>query len=239
MGDINIPFEPINFDNLFKKIAHYLESKELYVRDCFAGSVKENQLSIRVVNEYPWSNLFVHNMFIEPSDEELNVFSPDWVVINVPGFMANPNTDGTREQNFSIISFSNKTIIIGGTAYTGEIKKSVFSVLNFLLPTQKNILPMHCSANSGSNNRTALFFGLSGTGKTTLSSDKSRNLIGDDEHGWDSDNRIFNFEGGCYAKVLNLSQTKEPEIFAAIKKGQCLRMSLLIKMGWLTSIMTP
>ena len=221
-GDSNISFSPSKFDELHKKIISYLEGKDVYVRDCFAGSIEENQLALRVVNEYPWSNLFAKNMFIEPTESDLKEFLSDWVILNVPGFKAEAITDATRQHNFSIISFSKKTILIGGTAYTGEIKKGVFSVLNLILPKEKKVLPMHCAANVGSNEKTALFFGLSGTGKTTLSSDKSRKLIGDDEHGWDIKNQIFNFEGGCYAKVINLDKEKEPEIFDAIKKGALL-----------------
>ena len=161
-------------------------------------------------------------MFIEPTESDLKEFSSNWVILNIPGFKAEAITDGTCQQNFSIISFSKKTILIGGTAYTGEMKKGVFSVLNLILPKEKKVLPMHCAANVGSNEKTALFFGLSGTGKTTLSSDKSRKLIGDDEHGWDIKNKIFNFEGGCYAKVINIDKEKEPEIFDAIKKGALL-----------------
>lgn len=221
-GTINLPFDGKAFEALYKRVLDYLDGKSLYVRDCFACAPKEHRLNIRVVNELPWSNIFVYNMFIRPTEDELIGFDPDWTIINAPGFVADANRDDTRQQNFSIINFSSKIILIGGTAYTGEIKKGVFSALNFLLPTEKNILPMHCSANVGSNGETALFFGLSGTGKTTLSSDKSRRLIGDDEHGWDDKNQIFNFEGGCYAKVLHLSKENEPEIFEAVKKGALL-----------------
>ena len=221
-GDINMGFEVEKFDQLHDKMIAYLQGKELYTRNCFAGALKENRLAIEIVNEYPWSNLFAHNMFIEPTQEEMATFKAEWKVLNAPGFKADPNIDGTRQPNFSIISFSKKTILIGGTGYTGEIKKSVFSVLNLILPVEKGILPMHCAANVGSDNKTALFFGLSGTGKTTLSSDPNRKLIGDDEHGWDGDDHIFNFEGGCYAKVLNLNKTQEPEIFNAIKAGALL-----------------
>jgi len=161
-------------------------------------------------------------MFLRPNNSDLINFLPEWTIINAPGFMANGKVDGTRQHNFAILNFSKKIILIAGTGYTGEIKKGIFSALNFILPTYKNTLPMHCSANVGKDQSTAIFFGLSGTGKTTLSTDSNRKLIGDDEHGWTSENTIFNFEGGCYAKVINLSKSEEPEIFNAIKKGAIL-----------------
>ena len=220
-GGINIPFNSNNFDQLYKKSIDYLQNKEIYVRDVYACSLKPFQLNIRVINEYPWSNHFVSNMFNEPKDEELKSFIPEWHLINIPGFDADPSKDGTRKSNFSIINFSKKIVLIGGTGYTGEIKKGIFSVLNFILPHQKNTLSMHCSANLGKEGDTAVFFGLSGTGKTTLSADPDRYLIGDDEHGWDEDT-VFNFEGGCYAKCIDLSKEKEPEIWDAIKEGSIL-----------------
>ena len=171
--------------------------------------------------EKPWSAQFVHNMFLRPDNDQLHNFEPDWHILCAPGFEADPEVDGTESSNFSIICFSEKTIIIGGTGYTGEIKKGIFSVLNYLLPLHRDVLSMHCSANIGLRGDTAIFFGLSGTGKTTLSTDANRALIGDDEHGWSSKG-VFNFEGGCYAKCINLSQEKEPEIFAAIKPGAIL-----------------
>ena len=166
--------------------------------------------------------MFAYNMFLRPTETELQTFSADWTVINAPGFMADAAIDGTRQHNFAILNFSKKIALIGGTGYTGEIKKGIFSALNFILPIYKNTLPMHCSANVGAEGDTAIFFGLSGTGKTTLSTDPNRSLIGDDEHGWTAENTIFNFEGGCYAKVINLSAAQEPEIFGAIKKGAIL-----------------
>ena len=221
-GDINIPFDGDKFQKLYEKITAYLSEKEVYVRDSFACADEDYKLNIRVVNEYPWSNMFAYNMFLRPTEEELNGFDPEWAVINAPGFMADPEVDGTRQSNFAILDFTRKIAIIGGTGYTGEIKKGIFSALNFVLPVFKNTLPMHCSANVGETGDTSIFFGLSGTGKTTLSTDPDRSLIGDDEHGWTSENTVFNFEGGCYAKVINLSRDQEPEIFDAIKKGAIL-----------------
>lgn len=221
-GKINLPLEEETFDKLYDKVVHYLSEKEIFVRDSFACADENYKLNIRVVNEYPWSNLFAYNMFLRPSEKELKNFIPEWTVINAPGFMADAALDGTRQHNFSILNFTKKIALIGGTGYTGEIKKGIFSALNFILPVCKNTLPMHCSANIGKEGDTAIFFGLSGTGKTTLSTDPLRSLIGDDEHGWTAENTVFNFEGGCYAKVINLSQEQEPEIFAAIKKGAIL-----------------
>jgi phosphoenolpyruvate carboxykinase (ATP) len=166
--------------------------------------------------------MFAYNMFLRPTEDELEGFSPEWTVVNAPGFMADAEVDGTRQHNFAILDFTRKIALIGGTGYTGEIKKGIFSALNFILPVFKNTLPMHCSANVGKDDDTAIFFGLSGTGKTTLSTDANRSLIGDDEHGWTKENTVFNFEGGCYAKVINLSQEQEPEIYDAIKKGAIL-----------------
>lgn len=221
-GNINIAFEPSKFDTLYDKVIDYLSGKELFVRDCYACADHNYRMDIRVINEYPWSNQFAYNMFIRPTEEELKHFEAEWTVVNAPGFMADPKVDGTRQHNFAILNFTRKIALIGGTGYTGEIKKGIFSALNFILPVQKNTFPMHCSANVGKNGDTAVFFGLSGTGKTTLSTDASRKLIGDDEHGWNNENAIFNFEGGCYAKVINLSEENEPEIFRAIKKGAIL-----------------
>lgn len=220
-GDINIPFESDKFDALYEKMTSYLSEKELYVRDVYACADDAYRINIRVINEYPWSNMFAYNMFLRPTEDEISNFDAEWTIINAPGFMADAKIDGTRQHNFAILNFSKKTILIGGTGYTGEIKKGIFSALNFILPHQKNVLSMHCSANVGKEGDTAVFFGLSGTGKTTLSADPDRNLIGDDEHGW-SDNSVFNFEGGCYAKCIDLTAEKEPDIFAAIKEGALL-----------------
>lgn len=230
-GNINIPFESKAFDVLYDKVVAYLSEKELYVRDCYACADDAYRMNIRVVNQYPWANMFAYNMFLRLTEEELIGFDPEWVVINAPGFMADPNVDGTRQHNFAILNFSRKIALIGGTGYTGEIKKGIFSALNFILPVYKNTLPMHCSANVGKDGDTAIFFGLSGTGKTTLSADPNRRLIGDDEHGWTKENTIFNFEGGCYAKVIDLSAENEPEIYGAIKKGALLENVVMDSQG--------
>lgn len=220
-SDVNFKFDSHKFDALYNKVASYLSGKTVYARDCFACADKNYRLAIRVVNEYPWSNLFVYNLFIRPTKEELASFNPEWTIINAPGFRANSREDGTRQHNFTILNLTRKVILIGGSGYTGEIKKSIFTLLNYILPHEKNVLSMHCSANVGKKGDTAVFFGLSGTGKTTLSADPDRGLIGDDEHGW-SENTIFNFEGGCYAKCVNLTEEKEPQIFRAIKEGALL-----------------
>ncbi len=230
-GNINIPFESEKFDKLYDKVIAYMNEKELFVRDCYACADEGYKLNIRVVNEYPWSNMFAYNMFLRPTESELEEFEPEWTVINAPGFMADAEVDGTRQHNFAILNFSRKIALIGGTGYTGEIKKGIFSALNFILPVFKNTLPMHCSANVGDEGDTAIFFGLSGTGKTTLSTDPNRKLIGDDEHGWTAENTVFNFEGGCYAKVIDLSKENEPEIYGAIKKGAILENVILDDKG--------
>jgi len=230
-GDINIPFSPTAFDKLYTKVITYLNDKELYVRDSYVCADPKYRVNIRVINEYPWSNFFAYNMFMRPSASELEDFIPEWTIVNTPSFMAIPKEDGTRQHNFAILNFTKKIALIGGTGYTGEIKKGIFSALNFILPVYKNTLPMHCSANVGKDGSTAIFFGLSGTGKTTLSTDPERQLIGDDEHGWTAENTIFNFEGGCYAKVINLSKSKEPDIYNAIKKGAILENVVMDKDG--------
>ena len=215
-GEINKAFDPAKFDILQQKLIDYFEGKEVYVRDAFACADENYRLNIRLVTEYPWSNQFAYNMFLQPSEEELLAFMPDWTILCAPGFYADPEVDETRQENFAILNFSKKCILIGGTGYTGEIKKGIFSVLNYILPKEREVLSMHCSANMGRNGDVAIFFGLSGTGKTTLSADPERKLIGDDEHGW-SQNGVFNFEGGCYAKTIDLRPDKEPQIFKAIK----------------------
>lgn len=216
-GDINNEFSTENFDKLYVRVLAYLQGRDLYVRDAYAGADPRYRLPIRVVTEFPWQNLFANNLFLRPQLDELKNFSPEFTVLAVPGFYANKNIDGTRQHNFSIVNFTKKIILIGGSAYTGEIKKGIFTVMNYLLPF-KGVLPMHCSANIGKDGDTAIFFGLSGTGKTTLSADPERGLIGDDEHGW-TDSGTFNFEGGCYAKCIDLSKEKEPQIWDAIKFG--------------------
>jgi phosphoenolpyruvate carboxykinase (ATP) len=221
-GGFNHSMDPKFFIPLRDKMIAYLEQqKEVWVRDAYACAEAAYQLPLRLYTELPWSALFANNMFIRPSANELINFKPAWQIIHVPSFKANPSVDGTAAENFSIISFSEKTILIGGSAYTGEIKKGIFSVLNFILPNEKNVLSMHCSANEGAEGDVALFFGLSGTGKTTLSADPTRKLIGDDEHGW-TNHSVFNFEGGCYAKTINLSAVNEPDIYGAIKAGALL-----------------
>ena len=230
-GNINIPFDADKFQKLYDKVTAYLSNKEVFVRDSFACADENYKLNIRVINEYPWSNMFAYNMFLRPTEDELKDFTPEWTVVNAPGFIADPEVDGTRQHNFAILDFTRKIALIGGTGYTGEIKKGIFSALNFILPVYKNTLPMHCSANVGKDGDTAIFFGLSGTGKTTLSTDPDRSLIGDDEHGWTAENTVFNFEGGCYAKVINLSGEQEPEIFGAIKKGAILENVIMNDKG--------
>ena len=220
-GDINIKFDPAKFDQIFTRMQAYLTGRDVYVRDAYACADQRYRLNVRVVTEYPWQNLFVNNLFLRPSRQEIETIEPDWVIVNAPGFLADPAIDGTRQHNFAMINFTKKMILIGGTGYTGEIKKGIFTVLNYVLPQHKGVLSMHCSANIGKDGDTALFFGLSGTGKTTLSADPNRGLIGDDEHGW-SDDSVFNFEGGCYAKCVNLSAEKEPQIFNAIRFGSLL-----------------
>lgn len=220
-GDINIPFDQEKYELLYNKVIDYLSHKEIYAKNATACASKSHELPLTVISEYPWSSLFAHNMFIRPTDNEIEDFQSVWTVINAPGFKADPTEDGTRQHNFAILNFTEKTILIGGTGYTGEIKKGIFSALNFILPFEKNILSMHCSSNVGIKGDTALFFGLSGTGKTTLSTDPNRNLIGDDEHGW-SEDEVFNFEGGCYAKCIDLKEENEPDIFYAIKEGSLL-----------------
>lgn len=217
-NDFNIPIDSSYFDLVYEKMMKHFSEKEIWVRDAYACADTNYRLRIRVINENPWSNLFAYNMFIRPEDNELDEFKADWHIIQAPSFHADPKTDGTRQHNFAMVNFTKKVILIGGTGYTGEMKKGIFTILNYILPMNKNVLSMHCSANIGKSGDTAIFFGLSGTGKTTLSADPNRNLIGDDEHGW-TENSVFNFEGGCYAKTIDLSEEKEPEIYHAIKPG--------------------
>lgn len=218
---VNIPTDPQTFDRLYNKVMHYLSGKDLWVRDSYACADPAYRLNIRAVTEYPWGNLFCYNMFLRPEPEEIAHMQHDWLIVCAPGFQADPATDGTRSKNFAMLHFARRIILIGGTGYTGEMKKGIFTVLNYWLPQEKKVLSMHSSANVGQNGDVALFFGLSGTGKTTLSADPDRRLIGDDEHGW-TDTGVFNFEGGCYAKCVNLSAENEPQIYHAIKFGSLL-----------------
>lgn len=227
-GKINKPFTVDNFEALYTRVLAYLQGKNLYVQDCLAGADPNYQLHIRVITEYGWQSLFARNMFIQiPEREKLENHMPAFTIIGVPGFNAVPEIDGTNSETFIVVDFGKQLVLIGGTKYAGEIKKSVFSVLNYLLPQKHQVLSMHCSANIGKKGDTAVFFGLSGTGKTTLSADPNRKLIGDDEHGW-SDSGVFNFEGGCYAKVIKLSQEAEPEIFACTRRFGTLLENVVI-----------
>lgn len=222
-GKTNKPVSPENFDKLYDRVTNYLTDKEVYIHDGYVCAYPEYQMNVRTITEYPWSNFFVKNMFLRLTEEELKDFEEEWVVICAPGYSEElPEEFGIRQGNFSILNFTRKVALVAGSAYTGEMKKGIFSALNLILPTEKDVLPMHCSANVGEDGDTAIFFGLSGTGKTTLSADPERKLIGDDEHGWTRNNVVFNFEGGCYAKVIDLSAEKEPDIYNAIKPGALL-----------------
>ncbi|MDA5194561.1 phosphoenolpyruvate carboxykinase [Govanella unica] len=215
-GAVNRPISEAQFDGLHQKIQAYLDSKELFVQDLWAGAQEDYRLPVRVITESPWHSLFIRNLLILPGHEHLAGFDPEYVILHAPNFFADPAVDGTRSETVITAHFGKKIVLIAGTSYAGEIKKSVFTILNYILPA-KGVMPMHCSANIGKDGDTAIFFGLSGTGKTTLSADPSRTLIGDDEHGW-SDNAVFNFEGGCYAKMIRLSAEAEPEIYATTKR---------------------
>ncbi|RNF38284.1 phosphoenolpyruvate carboxykinase (ATP) [Planococcus salinus] len=220
-GNVNRPISSEIFENLYAKVINYLKEKDaLYVFKGFAGADPESRLAIQTINEYAWHNLFAHQLFIRPNAEELASHEAEFTVVYAPTFQADPAVDGTDSETFIIVSMEKKIILIGGTEYAGEMKKSIFSIMNYILP-EKGILPMHCSANVGKEDDVTLFFGLSGTGKTTLSADEDRKLIGDDEHGW-SDNGVFNIEGGCYAKTINLSRKNEPQIYDAIRFGSVL-----------------
>lgn len=228
-GDVNIPMDTATFDKLYDRVCAYFEGKEVWVRDAYACADPKYRLNLRVVNEAPWANLFCNDLFLRPTEVEIETQQPEWTILQAPGFQADPATDGTRQANFTIVNFTRKIILIGGSAYTGEMKKGIFGVLNYVLPHKHRVLSMHCSANEGKDGDVALFFGLSGTGKTTLSADPNRALIGDDEHGW-ADGSVFNFEGGCYAKVIDLSAEKEPQIFAAVKPNAILE-NIVFKAG--------
>lgn len=215
-GKYNQAFDEEKFNLLFLRVLAYIQGRDLYVQDCYAGAHERFSLPIRVITECAWHSFFGRNMFVRPKWLNYSDHKPEFTVLQLPNFKANPEFDGTPSEAFIILNFSRKLVLIGGTAYAGEIKKSIFSVLNYFLP-QMNVLSMHCSANIGENLDTALYFGLSGTGKTTLSSDPERFLIGDDEHGW-CEEGIFNFEGGCYAKLIRLDKEKEPEIYQTTRR---------------------
>ena len=219
-GDVNIKISPAQYDLLYNKVVAYLSRKKYYVRDAAACADPDYRINIRVVTETAYQNLFAHNLFLRLQEHD-PALRPEWTILAARGLEADPASDGTRQGNFTIINFSEQVILIGGSGYTGELKKGIFSVLNFLLPVHHKTLSMHCAANVGAQGDTAIFFGLSGTGKTTLSADEHRGLIGDDEHGWGADS-VFNFEGGCYAKCVDLTAEKEPQIYSAIRFGALL-----------------
>ena len=226
-GKINHPFPEDKFDKIFEKMKRHVKDKEIFIFDGFVGADIEHRLPIRVITDHAWQNLFVRQLFIRPSAAELESHKPEYVLLALNEFKAIPEVDGTRTEAFIILNYTKKIVLIGATPYAGEIKKAMFSVMNYVLPP-KDVFPMHCSANIGKKGDTALFFGLSGTGKTTLSADPHRMLIGDDEHGW-SDRGIFNFEGGCYAKCINLNKEAEPQIWDAIKSGAVLENVVIDK----------
>lgn len=219
-GKINNKFSPNDFDKIFERMKKFIQGKELFIFDGFTGADKNIRIPIRIINDHAWQNLFARQLFIRPTTNELKSHTPEFTILCINNFNAIPKNDKTHSNVFILINLSQKLVLIGGTRYAGEIKKAMFSIMNYILPT-KNILPMHCSANVGPKGDTTLFFGLSGTGKTSLSADPDRSLIGDDEHGWSEDG-IFNFEGGCYAKCIRLNKNKEPQIWNAIKKGTIL-----------------
>lgn len=216
-GSVNQPFEPERFGALYKRVLAYLQDKRLFVQDCFVGADERYRIPIRVITQYAWHNLFARQLFVRPDWKQTHEHKPEFVVISAAGFQADSEIDGTRSEACIVVDFTQRVILIGGTAYAGEIKKSIFTIVNYLLP-QQGVLSMHCAANVGAGGDVALFFGLSGTGKTSLSAEPERHLIGDDEHGW-SDDGIFNFEGGCYAKCIRLSRENEPQIWNAIRFG--------------------
>ena len=228
-GKVNVPISEEVFDKLYNRIKGCIKDKEIFVFDGFVGADKNYRMPIRLINEFAYQNLFAQQIFIKPQEGELNNLQPEFTVIAAPGCLAIPELDGTNSEAFIILNLEKKMIIIGGTKYCGEIKKSIFSVMNYILPL-KGVMPMHCSANVGKAGDVALFFGLSGTGKTTLSADSNRMLIGDDEHGWTNDG-VFNFEGGCYAKCIRLSEENEPQIWKAIQFGTVLENVVLDETG--------
>lgn len=225
--DNNKPFSTDKFTKIYNRMLAYMQNRELFTFTGYAGADPENRISVQFVNEFAWQNLFVHQLFICPEAQDAGI-TADYKVICLPGFKADPTIDGTRSEAFIILNFEQRLVLIGGTHYAGEMKKSIFTVMNYILP-ERSILSMHCSANVGESGDTALFFGLSGTGKTTLSADPDRSLIGDDEHGW-SDNGIFNIEGGCYAKCIGLKHETEPQIWEAIRFGAVLENVVIDEM---------
>jgi phosphoenolpyruvate carboxykinase (ATP) len=224
-GAVNLPISRDIFDALYERLLEYLRGKELFVQDLYCGADPQYRLPVQVINELAWHNLFARQLFIRPTAEELKTHKPEFTILSAPSFLAEPERDGTNSEAFIMVNFSKKLVIIGGTGYAGEMKKSIFGIMNFVLP-QRDVFPMHCSANIGQDGVSALFFGLSGTGKTTLSADPTRRLIGDDEHGWSSTG-IFNFEGGCYAKCIHLSPQTEPQIYGALGFGSVLENVVL------------
>jgi phosphoenolpyruvate carboxykinase (ATP) len=214
-GKVNKPMTQAHFDGLHAKVLAYYQGRDLYVQDLWGGAEEKYRLPVRVITESAWHSLFIRNLLIRPDAGSLGGFKPEFTILHAPNFLADPAVDGTNSETVIAVDFAKRIVIVAGTSYAGEIKKSVFTILNYILPAQ-NVMPMHCSANIGKNGDTAIFFGLSGTGKTTLSADPNRILIGDDEHGW-SDSAVFNFEGGCYAKMIKLSPKAEPEIYAVSK----------------------
>lgn len=220
-GKVNQPFDEKKFDRLYERLLSYLEGEDVFIQDCFAGADPDYRIPIRVITQHAWHNLFARQLFVRPDWTKTGKHRPQFTIIHVPHFHASSEQDGTNSEAFVLVHFGRGLIVIGGTSYAGEMKKSVFTLLNYLLPEEHNVLSMHCAANMGESGDVALFFGLSGTGKTSLSADPTRRLIGDDEHGW-SNEGIFNFEGGCYAKVIRLSKEKEPQIYHALRFGAVL-----------------
>ncbi|MBE44062.1 MAG: phosphoenolpyruvate carboxykinase (ATP) [Thaumarchaeota archaeon] len=226
-GTVNHPISEENFEKILKKIKNHIEGKEIFVFDGFVGADPKTRMAVRIINDHAWQNCSVHQLFIRPTSDELEFFKQEFTLIVMNDFKANPITDSTRTETFIIINLKRKIALIGATSYAGEIKKAIFSSMNYYLP-KNDVFPMHCSANMGNDGDVVLFFGLSGTGKTTLSADPERMLIGDDEHGW-SDDGVFNFEGGCYAKSINLKKEDEPQIWNAIKSGAVMENVVIDK----------
>ena len=227
-GKINHPISEANFEKIFTRMKKNVRGKEFYIFDGFVGADPDTRLAIRAITDKAWHSLFANQIFIRPTQKELKNHEPEFTLLSINDFGAIPENEGTRTETFIILNFKKKIILIGSTSYAGEIKKAMFSTLNYILP-KKGVFPMHCSANVGKDGNSALFFGLSGTGKTTLSADPERRLVGDDEHGW-SDNSIFNFEGGCYAKCIDLKKENEPQIWNAIRFGTVME-NVVVKNG--------